>query len=253
MPQRVQLRHSSTPGDKPASLLVAELCVNTTDPTPSMWVGDQQGAPVQLLPVALGSVQGDLVATGGVYAHNQQGTFGLGYFAPNYAFLWGPNDYNWFEASVGTRHWRTGGVDVMSLDGKGDLNASGVVTGGNLNTAGTVSGDHFVAYRVGSGGTVGSYCPSWGVVGFGSDGAGKLIWGQMDGVGNLISSRMTLDVGSTLVVGGAVHASAFVTTGGKLSAPGMPRCSNNAAALAAGLAVDDVYFNTTVGALSLVS
>jgi hypothetical protein len=31
--------------------LVAELCVNTTDPSPSLWVGDQQGNPVQLLPV----------------------------------------------------------------------------------------------------------------------------------------------------------------------------------------------------------
>jgi hypothetical protein len=47
MPQRVQLRRSSTPGDQPSSLLSGEMAVN--QPDKKIWLGDNAGVPIDLL------------------------------------------------------------------------------------------------------------------------------------------------------------------------------------------------------------
>jgi hypothetical protein len=200
----------------------------------------------------LGEVVGDAVASGGVYANGVGSQFGFAFEGPNYLWHWGAANYfDWFNPANGTRSWRAAGVDIMNLDASGNLYATGgLSTGGNAGVVGTVTasgitstGNASVAVDLGV--SRNAY-----ITGDLST-HNATVTGTLGVTGNT-SLGGTLGVTGNAGVNGSLTVSNAATVNGRLNLPAILGFANNAAAVAGGLVHGDVYFDLTVGALSIV-
>jgi hypothetical protein len=178
----------------------------------------------------LGSVVGDLIATGGVFANsNNPSPFGFAQGGGNYIFDWGMSGvYDFYEPSTGTRHWRSASADLMTLSATGSLGVTGTVS---------VAVDLGVSRNAYITGDLSTH--------------NATVTGTL-GVSGATSLAGTLGVTGNAGVSGNLAVSNTATVTGKLNLPGIRGFANNAAAVAGGLGHGDVYFDLTVGALSIV-
>ena len=189
MTQRVQMRHSDTPGDAPLELLAGEMAVNLPDR--QLWVGAMDGSVIPLfsadifgsyLPLTGGQINGDLAVTGSIT------TGGVavatvaqlsGYLPLTGGVLSGKLTIN--AASP------VGGI-ALDVEG-GTISSSSAIT-----TTSTMLCGHLAAGTdqgaSGNGGAVGTWQVANNLYrGFVSDSAGRLVFGSGDaGIGSISSS-----------------------------------------------------------------
>lgn len=129
--------------------------------TPSPALGDVNMNGHDIL--NLGQVQGDLVASGGVFANGLSSNFGFEFATPHYVWHWGVTGYDdTFDPATGTRTWATpsgssmlsaggvltvaGSISTPALSVSGAASVSGTLTAGGLSigsfsaTSATISG-----------------------------------------------------------------------------------------------------------------
>lgn len=229
----------------------------------------------------------ELIASDGVWAHNQPGVFGFSASGGNFIFSWGVGGvYDFYEPASNLWHWRWNDTDVMTLSPTTGLNVVGDViatgdieTASNLTSAHAVIGHHLFAYDKTPGVYYGGVIGSWDTdtargAGFRFDGnstPARMEFGPADpSSGILTAVGIALDVNGNLAVTGNLYSGADTNVTGNLGVTGNTYANgkvvmsrgmqlhgispyvDNSAAIAAGLGVAEVYFNTTYNALSLV-
>jgi hypothetical protein len=160
----------------------------------------------------LGSVVGDVIATGSVWANNQQGVFGFRFEAPYYVWHWGvANYYDWFDSTNGVRSWRAAGADVMTLDAAGNLHTTGGLSAAALGVTGTVSANQVTANAITSNGNA----TVSGTLAVGGDLNGNVI--NANSIAAPTLNATTASIGTLGVTGNlngnVVNANSVATTG----------------------------------------
>lgn len=150
----------------------------------------------------------DVIAKQGVWANNQNGTFGFDAEPPYYVWHWGGTGYqDLFDSTTGIRYWSTPTANPMTLTPAGALTVTGPVQGSAVQGYSAT----------GRGGFVGSYEGDAGSnVGFWNSG-GVIEFGNADGLGvpNTAAVRMTIDASNNVVSRAGIYAVNEVHVSGK--------------------------------------
>jgi hypothetical protein len=174
----------------------------------------------------LGQVQGEVVATGAIYAYGKPSQFGLLQLNSQRFLAWTANSYDQLDLTDGSREWVTNGTELMRLGGTGGLTVrGGIATDGNVTLSNgsslTVAGAVNAANIVASGGVWANNQSASPTYGFNKSGPNYVFWWGVSGDYNYLDANGTWH----WVQGGADRMS--LTSAGSLAIPGDFSASGN--------------------------